>query len=135
MLAPPPPSVRGAEAAAVPLPINFVYAQATFTPEGAAAADELATAIIQQNVNALHLIGHADPRGDRNHNVILSRARAEAVKAYLLKRLAEKGMNADITTEGVGAEQPFDVSVLAYRPTQEEVWALDRRVEFARASQ
>jgi outer membrane protein OmpA-like peptidoglycan-associated protein len=135
VLAPPPPSVRGAEAAAVPLPINFVFGQATFTPEGIAAADELATAVIQQNVNALHLIGHADPRGDRNHNLSLSRARAEAVKAYLLKRLAEKGMNADITTEGVGAEQPFDVSVLAYHPSQEEVWALDRRVEFARAGQ
>ena len=86
-------------------------------------------------MNALHLIGHADPRGDRNLNVKLSQARAEAVKAYLLKRLAEKGMKADITTEGVGAEQPFDVSVLAFHPTQEEVWALDRRVEFARAGQ
>ena len=119
----------------MPLPINFVFGQATFTPEGVAAADELATAVIQQNVNALHLVGHADPRGDRNYNVSLSRARAEAVKAYLLKRLADKGMKADITTEGVGAEQPFDVSVLAERPGQEQIYALDRRVEFARASQ
>ena len=34
VLTPPPPSVRGAQAAAVPLPINFVYGQATFTPRG-----------------------------------------------------------------------------------------------------
>jgi OOP family OmpA-OmpF porin len=89
---------------------------------------ELTQALIEQNVHSLRLIGHADPRGDRMANLILSRQRAEAVKAFLLAN----GVNAGIATEGVGADEEFDVSTLAYRPTQEEIWALDRRVEFVR---
>jgi outer membrane protein OmpA-like peptidoglycan-associated protein len=120
--------LRGAEVESVPLPINFVYAQTTFTPGGAVAVAELTQALIEQNVHALRLIGHADPRGERAANLILSQLRAEAVKAFLIA----DGVKARITTEGVGAEQEFDVSTLAYRPTQEEIWALDRRVEFVR---
>jgi outer membrane protein OmpA-like peptidoglycan-associated protein len=61
-------------------------------------------------------------------NLVLSEQRAEAVKAFLLAN----GVDATIATEGVGADQEFDISTLAYRPTQEEIWALDRRVEFVR---
>jgi outer membrane protein OmpA-like peptidoglycan-associated protein len=121
--------LRGAEVEAVPLPINFVFAEATFTPGGAAAAGELAQALVEQKVESLRLVGHADPRGDPKANRILSLRRAEAVKAFLI----EKGVRATIATEGVGAAQPFDVSALAYRPAQEEIWALDRRVEFVRS--
>jgi outer membrane protein OmpA-like peptidoglycan-associated protein len=120
--------LRGAVVEAVPLPINFVYAQTTFTPTGAVAAAELTKALIEQNVHSLRLIGHADPRGDRMANLILSEQRALAVKAFLLAN----GVNAKIATEGVGADEEFDISTLAYRPTQEETWALDRRVEFVR---
>lgn len=120
--------LRGATLEAVPLPINFVYAQTTFTAAGAVAAAELTQALIEQNVHSLRLIGHADPRGNRTANLILSEQRAEAVKAFLLAN----GVNAKIATEGVGVDEEFDISTLAFRPTQEEVWALDRRVEFVR---
>jgi outer membrane protein OmpA-like peptidoglycan-associated protein len=116
----------GAESVPVPVPINFVYAQANFTENGQKACEELAQALKEQNVRAVHLIGHADPRGDPSLNKVLSRQRAEKVKAFL----ANSGVTADITTDGAGADQQFDVSVLGYQPTQQDIWALDRRVEF-----
>ena len=67
-----PDLLRGAEVEVVPLPINFVTGEATFTPVGEKAAAELAEAVKQQNVHVVTLVGHTDPRGEHQYNVALS---------------------------------------------------------------
>jgi outer membrane protein OmpA-like peptidoglycan-associated protein len=66
------------------------------------------------------LRGHADARGAPEHNLDLSRQRAEAVREYLVIR----GAPADrLVVEAVGSAEPAD-------PHEEPAtWARDRRVE------
>ena len=120
--------LRGAQAVAVPLPINFFFDETRFTPVGEQAIEELLEAVKQQNVDAMVLVGHTDPRGDHNYNVDLSKRRAAAVRDYLLSH----GVSAHIDVDGKGPDSPFDVSLLGRPVTKEEEWALDRRVEWVR---
>lgn len=123
-----PGLIREVEVLSVPLPIRFDTDQATFTPEGVAAVNELAKAANEQQVRTLKLIGHADPRGGVSHNLDLSKRRVEAVR----KELVRLGVKARIDIDWKGSQQPFDIKVLPYEPKQEESWALDRRVEWVR---
>jgi OmpA-OmpF porin, OOP family len=123
-----PKLLRGFEVLAVPLPINFYFGQARFTPEGEKAADELAEAVKEQNVETVTLIGHTDPRGDHQYNVELSKRRAAAARDYLISH----GVKARILVDGKGPDAPFDTSLLGRPVTREEGWALDRRVEWVR---
>jgi outer membrane protein OmpA-like peptidoglycan-associated protein len=120
--------LRGTIVVNVPIPINFYTNEARFTPTGEAAVRELVEAIRAQQVQTMKLIGHADPRGTPQYNLDLSRRRVEAVR----DKLVQEGVRADIRIEWKGAQQPFDVNVLPYRPSQEEIWQLDRRVEWVR---
>lgn len=123
-------SNRGAKPVAVPLPVNFVFAKTEFTPVGQAAADDLAKAIAELGVQSFTLVGHADPIGGKGYNLTLSRERAERLREYLLEKLASAGAKPEIRTTGVGDTEPFDISVLPAQPSQDEIYALDRRVEF-----
>ena len=120
--------LRGAQAVAVPLPINFFYDETRFTPVGEKAMEELLEAVKQQNIETMVLVGHTDPRGNHNYNVELSKRRAAAVRDYLLSH----GVNARIDVDGKGPDSPFDVSLLGRPVSKEEEWALDRRVEWVR---
>jgi outer membrane protein OmpA-like peptidoglycan-associated protein len=120
--------LRGAEAVAVPLPINFFYDETRFTPVGEKAMEELLEAVKQQNIETMMLVGHTDPRGDHSYNVELSKRRAAAVRDYLLSH----GVSAHIDVDGKGPDSPFDVSLLGRPVAKEEEWALDRRVEWVR---
>jgi outer membrane protein OmpA-like peptidoglycan-associated protein len=120
-------SVRGIVPQAVPIPITFEYAKTTFTPIGEQAVRELADALKEQGPARIQLVGHTDIRGNDETNMKLSVARAEAVAAYL----KEAGISAVIETKGVGSSEPvklLDSSGLS----QEDIYALDRRVEFIR---
>lgn len=55
----------------------------------------------------MEIIGHTDDRGDREHNLDLSRRRAESVKTYLVQRGIDEGR---IITLGVGPDQPIDTN-------------------------
>ncbi|MBL9099789.1 MAG: OmpA family protein [Myxococcales bacterium] len=69
----------------------------------------------------VEIVGHADETGTREHNVDLSQRRADAVKAYLVK----KGVAADrIQTRGAGPDEPIDTS------GTEAGRAKNRRIEF-----
>jgi len=122
--------LRGAEVEVVPLPINFITGEAKFTEVGEKAAAELAEAVKQQNVHVVDLIGHTDPRGEHQYNVALSIRRAEALRAYLQSH----GISAQINVDGKGPDQPFDASLLGRSISQDEEYALDRRVEWVRHS-
>jgi outer membrane protein OmpA-like peptidoglycan-associated protein len=72
-------------------------------------------------------VGHTDVRGSAETNLKLSAARSEAVAAYL----KEAGVSTTIETSGVGSNEPLaipDSSGLS----QEDIYALNRRVEFIR---
>jgi OOP family OmpA-OmpF porin len=65
--------------------------------------DEVAQRIAKLGSKTVEVIGHTDNEGNPNNNLILSRARAEAVKAYLV----QKGIAAQrIVTNGMGDAQP-----------------------------
>ena len=121
------PSVRGIVAQVVPVPVTFEYAKTTFTPIGERAVRELADALKEQRPAHIQLVGHTDIRGSDETNMKLSVARAEAVAAYL----KEAGIAGVIETKGVGSTEPvklLDSSGLS----QEDIYALNRRVEFIR---
>jgi outer membrane protein OmpA-like peptidoglycan-associated protein len=120
--------LRGIGVVAVPLPINFFTDETRFTPTGEQAIKELTVAAREQQLGAMKLVGHADPRGEPGHNMDLSRRRVEAVRDALVR----SGVGARITLDWKGAQQPIDPGVLPFRPSQEEIWALDRRVEWFR---
>jgi outer membrane protein OmpA-like peptidoglycan-associated protein len=120
-------SVRGITPQKIPIPITFEYAKASFTPVGKMAVEELAAALKEQHPGRIRLVGHTDVRGSVETNLKLSEARSEAVAAYL----KEAGVDATIETAGVGANEPLaipDSSGLS----QEDIYALNRRVEFMR---
>ena len=121
------PSVRGIIPRAIPVPITFDYAKTSFTSVGKEAAQELLSAIKEQRPDHIKLVGHTDVRGSAETNMSLSNARAEAVAAFL----RENGVDASVETVGKGANEPIklnDTSGL----TQEDMYALNRRVEWRR---
>jgi hypothetical protein len=121
------PSVRGIVPRAIPVPITFEYAKTNFTSVGEEAARELLSAIKEQQPGRILLVGHTDVRGSAETNMKLSYARAEAVAAFL----RENGVDAAIATDGKGPNEPIrlnDTSGL----TQEDIYALNRRVEWRR---
>jgi outer membrane protein OmpA-like peptidoglycan-associated protein len=121
------PSVRGIVPRAIPVPITFDYAKTSFTGVGKEAAQELLSAIKEQKPDRIKLVGHTDVRGSAETNMSLSNGRAEAVAAFL----RENGVDASVETVGKGANEPIklnDTSGL----TQEDMYALNRRVEWRR---
>lgn len=69
----------------------------------------------------LRMEGHADERGTSEYNIALGNERAESVIQFL----AGFGISADrFTTVSYGEEQP------AMQGSNEDAWALNRRVEF-----
>ena len=66
----------------------------------------------------MRLVGHADPRGDEEYNLVLGGRRSDAVKTYLV-RAGLKDSQAQTTSRGeMDAEG-----------TDEASWANDRRVD------
>jgi outer membrane protein OmpA-like peptidoglycan-associated protein len=69
----------------------------------------------------VEISGHTDSDGDRDHNIDLSRRRAESVKQYLV----DKGLDAGrITTRGAGPDEPIADNKTAKGKAQ------NRRIEF-----
>jgi outer membrane protein OmpA-like peptidoglycan-associated protein len=119
--------VRGVTVKTVPLPINFETDSARLTAIGTEAAKELAEAIKQQNPPSVSLTGHTDERGSDAYNMDLSRRRCETAASFL----RQAGVKAKIETEAKGKREPLPVPDAGER-TQEEIWALNRRVEWHR---
>lgn len=121
-------SMRGVVPIAVPLPINFEFNSTKFSPVGEKAVAELGDYLEQQHVAAVTLIGHTDRRGPDAYNVELSEARVRRVADVL----HERGVDVHVTAIGKGWHDPLDTSRLPFSPDQEEIWALNRRVELVR---
>lgn len=104
------PSLKPAKkpAASAAVLITFVTASAELTPESKQALDVVARALRGGKLQNLSfgVEGHADPRGDSEKNLELSRERAESVVAYLVN---EHGIERQrLLPVGKGASEPMN---------------------------
>jgi len=108
----------------VPVPVTFVYNEATLTREGRRAADLLLEYLRIKQFPAVTLTGHADERGSDTLNMNLSRERLETV-AHVLR---EGGYSGKLELIPKGKSEPY-TGVARGDFSQEDLWQLDRRVE------
>jgi OmpA-OmpF porin, OOP family len=88
--------------------ITFVTDSSELTAESRSALDVIARALRGGRLASLNFVveGHADPRGDAEHNLELSRSRAESVVSYLV---AEHGIERQrLVPVGKGAAEPLN---------------------------
>lgn len=83
--------------------IEFASNRATIRPTSTPKLEETVKILQQFPALRVRITGHTDDRGDREKNVTLSQARADAVKQYLV----DAGIDASrIQTEGLGPDRP-----------------------------
>jgi OOP family OmpA-OmpF porin len=101
--------------------VEFESSSAILTPAGRAVLDDMGIALKKIAGQRVEIIGHTDSSGVRSSNLVLSQARADAVKNYLLT----KGLMGEyLSTTGAGSDQPVaDNSSVEGR-------ARNRRIEF-----
>jgi len=107
----------------------FGFGQSTLRPAGEARLDELINSLRDVDIERISDVGHADRLGTSETNQKMSESRAEAVKAYLVRR----GIPADrITATGMGETQPVTGSDACTGPKKADIIAClqpDRRVD------
>ena len=101
--------------------VYFELDKATLLPESEGVLNEVGTALEKFADLKIEVQGHADSRGTAAHNMRLSQARSEAVRAYLLERFHLSADN--YVAKGYGESQ------LLISPEQsDEDYAMNRRV-------
>lgn len=101
--------------------ILFDTASATIKPESKPSLDQIAALLKKDAKLTLHLVGHTDGQGKLEANFDLSKRRAEAVKAALVKDYGIAGTR--LTANGVASLAPVAAN------TSDEGRARNRRVE------
>lgn len=115
------PSQQLLDAALAQRTIAFEVGNATLTPAGTKVLDDLLPVLRKFSGRRFEIVGHTDDSGLRESNLVLSAARAEAVKSYL----SAKGVPAtDIVTSGAGPDRPIAANNTA------DGRARNRRIEF-----
>ncbi len=83
--------------------VEFEPARDQLTATGTQVLDQLLPLLKQFGGRRFEVVGHTDSDGTREANMVLSKARAEAVKRYLV----ERGIPAtSVVTEGAGPDRP-----------------------------
>lgn len=104
--------------------ILFDFQKANVKPESYGVIKEIATALKENPMVRVNIIGHTSNDGDANANLALSKQRAAAVKQVLIN---EFGIEANrMETDGKGGAEPVDKSGTAAGK------ANNRRVEFVK---
>ena len=119
--------IRGFKPKAEPLPITFETGKAEFDEKGRRYAEDLAGRLLERKPERITLSAHTDERGADAYNLELSQRRGEAVRRFL----QERGVTQPIEVVAKGEREPLDL----FMPEgygQEEVWRLNRRVEWIR---
>jgi outer membrane protein OmpA-like peptidoglycan-associated protein len=105
------------------LGVHFEEAKAVLLPESRANLDAVAQSLLANPEVRVEVAGHTDSRSPAEYNLWLSRARAEAVRAYLI----ERGVAADrLVARGYGLTRPIATNATAAGR------ARNRRVELIR---
>ena len=119
-----PPQSPLTEPLKIPIPVQFVYREATFTNQGKIAVRLLLRFLNARQPELATLSGHADERGSHEMNLALSRQRLEAVRRFL--RAA--GYTGKLILEPKGETEPF-AGFDRDKLSPEARYQLDRRVE------
>lgn len=101
--------------------IEFEAGSSVLRPAGRGILDEMAAALLRMGNRKVEVIGHTDSQGARDTNIVLSLARADAVRSYLVSKAVTPAL---ITTSGSGPDRP-----VASNDTPEGR-ARNRRIEF-----
>jgi outer membrane protein OmpA-like peptidoglycan-associated protein len=84
--------------------VYFDFNKSTLKPTSFESLNELADFMKIKTTLVIEISGHTDDVGDETYNKVLSQARAESVRDYLIK----KGIAADrLIAKGYGDEQPI----------------------------
>ncbi|MFZ4120777.1 MAG: OmpA family protein [Caulobacterales bacterium] len=102
--------------------VGFERASARITGESAQLLDALSGVALRCQAHQIEVGGHTDLSGGAGRNLLLSQARADAVKEYLVSRNVPAGQ---LSAIGYGEERPIDTS------GGPEADARNRRIEFA----
>ena len=101
--------------------VEFEAGSAVLRPQGLGLLDDMAHTLSGMKDKRVLITGHTDAQGSRASNIVLSQARADAVRAYLVS----KGFVAEhISTVGAGPDRPVASNA------SEEGRARNRRIEF-----
>jgi len=98
-----PPAHPDAEKLTLSAGALFPLSSTNIKPLGREKLDEFVFRLKEYDYGSVRIVGYTDPTGSPAKNVKLSKARADAVKRYLVS----KGIQADrIETEGKGGTEP-----------------------------
>lgn len=101
--------------------VEFESGSARITAAGQGVLDEMGRALAQLSGRRVEVVGHTDSLGPRTGNLALSKARADAVKTYLVAH----GIAADsLIPIGMGPDRPIAPN------ENEEGRRRNRRIEF-----
>jgi outer membrane protein OmpA-like peptidoglycan-associated protein len=112
------------ETTAVPVPVTFIFNEATLTSEGRRAAGLLLEYLQIKRFPKITLTGHADERGTDALNLALSAQRLQTVARFL----REGGFDGRLELVPKGKTEPY-TGVVRGDFSQEDLYQLDRRVE------
>jgi outer membrane protein OmpA-like peptidoglycan-associated protein len=121
---PAPAAAPAVQSTTVPVPVTFIYNEATLTTDGRKAASLLLEYLQLKHFPAITLTGHADERGSEELNMGLSRERLDTVAQFL----REGGYRGQLKLVPKGKSEPYS-GVVRGDFSQEDLWQLDRRVE------
>jgi outer membrane protein OmpA-like peptidoglycan-associated protein len=117
-------SLAAPQTTTVPVPVTFIYNEATLTTDGRKAAALLLEYLRLKRFAKITLTGHADERGSDELNLALSRERLDTVARFL----REGGYAGQLDLIARGKAEPY-TGVVRGDFSQEDLWQLDRRVE------
>jgi OmpA-OmpF porin, OOP family len=101
--------------------VHFQTGRSEILPDSYQILDQVIDLIARHDIERIRVEGHTDNQGSRAVNMRLSRARAAAVRTYLI----EQGISEDrIESDGFGPERPIAPNLTARGR------AMNRRVEF-----
>jgi outer membrane protein OmpA-like peptidoglycan-associated protein len=124
---PPPVPVKVDEIAQDKRTVYFDFNKATLRKDAVKTLNNLAELIKSEGgITQFTAHGYADPIGHDKYNQVLSQHRADAVRAYLAKRLNIPS-NADV--QGMGESHTAECKHYKKRAKRIECLAPDRRVE------
>ncbi len=130
-LSPSPETLRDSArlpSATIPVPMTFVFDEATLTPDGEKTAKLLLEYLLLKKFNSVTLSGHADERGTAEYNMELSRKRLETVSTLL----RNGGYHGSMKLLPEGATEPF-TGIDRSKFSLDDLMQLDRRVELRNA--
>ncbi len=118
---------KQAQPANLPVPVQFIYREATFTEKGREAAEVLLKYLKVKKFEFVELSGHADERGTKAANMDLSRNRLRSLEKYL----REGGFEGKLKLVPKGELEKY-TGVDRTQFSRNELYQLDRRVEIVK---